>query len=112
MTSFLHPCPHCQRHIRTDESHCPFCQSAVAGAFDEVPSPRLPTRRLSRAALLTLGTMAASTPLSACAGDDGDGDNTGGTGGMGATTDGEGSGGDDTSTGPVYGIAPRAERMA
>ncbi len=97
MTNPLHPCPHCQRHIRANESSCPFCDGETAGAFDHLAQPRLPTRRLSRAALLALGTMAASVPLSACAGED-DGENSTGTGGINATTDGEGAGGSEMST--------------
>lgn len=111
MTAFLHPCPHCQRHIRTDETSCPFCDADVAGAFDAVPAPRLPTARLSRAALLALGTVVSSIPLTACAGDDDQGENTAAGGAMSAGTGGTeatggasvgGSGGDQGVA--VYGV--------
>lgn len=92
MTASLHPCSSCARHILSTEAACPFCGHAAAAA---VPTRSLPRGRLSRAALIALGTIAAS-PAAACAGDveeagDGDGDmmgdgdapNTGGTSGDG-----------------------------
>jgi hypothetical protein len=69
-------CQGCNRHVRSAETHCPFCNAAVTAA----PRPLLPpeTRRLSRAALL----VAASLAMTACGGgtpqptDPNDGTNT------------------------------------
>jgi len=110
MTAFLQPCPHCQRHIRTNETSCPFCDTDVSGAFDGVPAPRLPAGRLSRAALLALGTVVSSVPLTACASDDNQGENTAAGGGMNAGTGGvDATGGETAGTGgdqsvAVYGV--------
>ena len=116
MNAFLHPCPSCQRHVRTDEAACPFCAVNLQGAFAGVAPPRLPPRRMSRAALLALGTMVSATPLTACGGEAEDDStmNTGGSGADMATGGAEnmGTGGDGT-TQPVYGAVPTggAENM-
>ncbi len=47
--SSLHPCQHCQRHIRASESACPFC------------SARVGSRPLAKAALLATALAGAST---------------------------------------------------
>jgi hypothetical protein len=44
------------------ESTCPFCSSALGEAFRATPARRAPRDRLTRAALLALGTGVALTP--------------------------------------------------
>src|SRR5688572_21457303 len=53
----LHPCPHCRRHVRRDETTCPFCAQALAAP---APSPGLPAGRLTRAAVFAGATLAAT----------------------------------------------------
>jgi hypothetical protein len=66
MATPLRPCPGCLRHVRATEPACPFCRQGLDGAFRSVPSPRAPTRRLTRAALFALG--ATGLAASACGG--------------------------------------------
>lgn len=104
MTSSLHPCPACQRHILSTEKSCPFC--ATETDFSEEKVKLLPTRRMSRAALVALSTLAAAAPAAACGGDTDDRDAPGdGDGDMSGDGDGDMSGdGDGDAVGPVYGI--------
>lgn len=51
----LGPCPSCRRHVRVTEHTCPFCGAAVAAEA----SPGL-TKRLSRAAIVALSTIAVA----------------------------------------------------
>jgi hypothetical protein len=53
----LVPCPACSRHVRSDESTCPFCHAAINALGGSAPAR--PSGRLSRAALFALGTGAA-----------------------------------------------------
>ena len=55
----LELCPGCERHIRSDESACPFCQQTVAFTCT---GPCHGERALSRAAVVFLGAAA----LTAC----------------------------------------------
>lgn len=105
MTTALHPCPSCSRHIWTSETVCPFCSAAVSGRLS-APVRSTAGGRLSRAALLAASTLVAS-PL-ACGGST-DSDEEGGSGGQGSDSGGaqgsgasQGSGGDDNMA-PVYG---------
>ncbi|MGZ3423644.1 MAG: hypothetical protein ACXVEF_29720 [Polyangiales bacterium] len=52
----LGPCSSCRRHVRTDERVCPFCGSAVAGLAVKSGV----TQRMSRAAIVALGTIAVA----------------------------------------------------
>jgi hypothetical protein len=56
----LEPCPSCQRHVRTDESRCPFCAADIAQPLAALPKRKLPDQRLSRAALMTFGIAASA----------------------------------------------------
>jgi hypothetical protein len=47
-------CPACNRHVRAAETHCPFCDAAQPDRT-VAPDPRLPRKRLGRAALMTAG---------------------------------------------------------
>jgi endogenous inhibitor of DNA gyrase (YacG/DUF329 family) len=39
--SALVPCPGCNRHVKADETTCPFCQAAVArGTSDAAPDAK------------------------------------------------------------------------
>lgn len=65
--SHLVPCVSCARHVRASERACPFCGAGVPSALRDSPRPRAPTARLSRAALMALGTGAAAL-ATACGG--------------------------------------------
>lgn len=53
-TRFI-PCPACARHVRQGDEACPFCGAKPSPANEL----RLPSARLSRAALLALGAAGA-----------------------------------------------------
>ena len=54
--SSLVPCPGCNRHVRSDETSCPFCQAALAPRQPCVGGCSGPTAaRLGRAALVAAG---------------------------------------------------------
>jgi hypothetical protein len=84
MTARLLACPACARHVRVDETRCPFCRVALPGDFGAGPAPVPPPRGLSRAELRRFKTRAsaglvgrslavASTLLAAgCSSSDGD----------------------------------------
>lgn len=61
-TMSLLACPKCNRHVRTSELACPFCCSDIADATAIAVVSPVPTKRLSRAALLALaaGGMGAA----------------------------------------------------
>ena len=98
MSAHLVPCPSCSRHVRSSESACPFCASALAPSAG--PAPRSPGQRLSRAALFALGASAAA--VAACAGSTTPlyGAPAGDSGALDGTPDGE------QQTQPPYGIPP------
>ena len=50
----LAPCPACNRHVRAAETSCPFCDAAQPDRTLD-GDPRLPRKRLGRAALMTAG---------------------------------------------------------
>lgn len=52
----LRPCHACARHVRSTESACPFCAAALVPDVADPPSVEGP--RLSRAAMLLLGSAA------------------------------------------------------
>jgi hypothetical protein len=60
-------CPSCLRHVRVTEDTCPFCAGAVPASFRNLPAPRPPTRRLSRAALYAFGATSIGL-VTACSG--------------------------------------------
>jgi hypothetical protein len=56
--SALVPCPGCNRHVKSDETNCPFCQAAVAPVASESCSGRCARpfpSRLASAALVAAG---------------------------------------------------------
>lgn len=68
--SELHPCPECQRHIRKNETQCPFCAASVS--LGHLPAHVLPRNRLSRAATFAFGaTVVGATALVGCEDDGG-----------------------------------------
>ncbi len=99
MAPTLHPCAACSRHVLSSEESCPFCGSALSPG--SAPKRPLPKRRMSRAALVAFGTLAAS-PQIACGGAAEDDSNQGDRDSSG---DGDMAGDGDTAA-PVYGIAP------
>ncbi|MBX3230196.1 MAG: hypothetical protein KIT84_24810 [Labilithrix sp.] len=67
----LVPCPSCARHVKSSESACPFCSSALSGAMmKRTPSAQ---RRLERLAAFTFAATLAVTGC-AVAGDESDTD--------------------------------------
>lgn len=76
----LHPCPDCERHVRSDETTCPFCDAALGSmASSHKRSPG----RLARAALFAGATMLGTACGGEAANDEeevdvGDGDVTNG----------------------------------
>jgi hypothetical protein len=59
-------CPSCTRHVRVDESACPFCGTAFGATLHAIPRSRTPDLRLGRAALyaLSAGTMTLAAACS------------------------------------------------
>ena len=53
--SALVPCPGCNRHLKSDETTCPFCQAAVAPGSCAGRCARPSTTRLASAALVAAG---------------------------------------------------------
>jgi hypothetical protein len=55
----LAPCPGCGRHVKSDETACPFCLAALAPAVDagacQGPCSGHAAPRLGRAALMVAG---------------------------------------------------------
>ena len=79
----LSPCSSCNRHVRVEETRCPFCAAALPGraSVERV----LPRGRLSRATLIAAGaTLAGLSACSSSSSGSGDG-GTGGTAGSAAT---------------------------
>jgi hypothetical protein len=60
-------CPSCLRHVRVTEDACPFCASGIPASFRDLPMPRPPARRLSRAALYAFGATTIGL-ATACSG--------------------------------------------
>ncbi len=67
MTTRLHPCPSCARHIRVTEKACPFCDSALVEWTPQAKVVRLPAR-LTRAAILFASATATTTAATSCGG--------------------------------------------
>jgi len=88
--SHLVSCAACARHVRASEAACPFCGAELPRSLREARPPRPPAMRLGRAALMAIGTGAA-TIATACGGNVGTSGDAGG-GGM--------------STEPPYGATP------
>lgn len=108
----LVPCPACTRHVRVSESACPFCDAALD--LGHIPEPALPTRRLSRVALVA---FTSSLALGACGGNTDSDDGSGSGGVAGASSGGSNSGGDSGSGGfgnsaTLYGLPPPEEDAA
>ena len=121
--SHLAPCPSCKRHVRVNESTCPFCKSELDLA--SVPAPVVPRSRLGRAATFAFGaTLVGAGAIASCSDEDtgtrrrGEGgsagsgatggSNNGGTAGQGGSAGSSGAGGTpgDGGTVPVYGAPP------
>jgi len=56
----LEPCPSCDRHVRIDETVCPFCAASIETAMAAASPRALPDRRLGRAALVSFGLSVAA----------------------------------------------------
>jgi hypothetical protein len=54
MTALV-PCPGCNRHVKSDDTTCPFCQAAVASAPCSGRCARPSVPRLASAALVAAG---------------------------------------------------------
>jgi hypothetical protein len=68
--SHLATYPSCAHHVRVSESTCPFCRSALSGAFKGTQAGQAPRERLTRAALYALGTAVLALVVGACGSDD------------------------------------------
>ena len=106
----LHLCPSCARHVRTNESSCPFCATALEASSDAPKNVAPLARGLTRAAIL----FAGATTIAGCGGET--------SGSSGASSSGASSSGSSgatsssgassssssgaTSTVAVYGPAP------
>lgn len=62
--SSLVTCPECSRHLRTNETACPFCQADVADAIASAVPRLMPVAGMSRAAMMAFA--AASLGAAAC----------------------------------------------
>ena len=110
-TAHLRACPACARHVRVTELACPFCGVALEAAFRGAPAPVPLSVRLSRAALVALGsgTLSLAAACGAATGellplsgvDAGEGDT-----GASESPDAATGGFDAASIAPPYGIAP------
>jgi hypothetical protein len=104
----LVPCPRCERHVRTDESACPFCSAALPSNLAARAIPGA-TQRLSRAAAFLFGaslTVAGcGSEISTGAGSGGGSDPTGSSSDSSAASGGMTDAGPDDDGGnvPLYG---------
>jgi hypothetical protein len=60
MPSFV-PCPACSRHVRLEESSCPFCSAALPLSIARARPVVDPSKRMGRAAMFAVGAAVAST---------------------------------------------------
>lgn len=60
-------CPECQRHLRSNETTCPFCGADVRDAMSHLAPRAIPMERLGRTALLAFA--AANLGVAACGGE-------------------------------------------
>ncbi len=65
------PCSGCARHVRATDSLCPFCGEALPLSLRQ-RAPRVPTKRLGRAATIAFGAALAASACSDGTGDDRD----------------------------------------
>jgi hypothetical protein len=61
-------CPGCDRHVRTNETACPFCQADIADAISRAMPRPVPMAGMSRTAMMAFA--AASLGAAACSGKD------------------------------------------
>lgn len=61
----MRPCPACDRHVKTSDTSCPFCATALPDGFDAFAYPTT-NKRMSRAAIAAFGAISASLALTAC----------------------------------------------
>jgi hypothetical protein len=64
---FLRPCSGCNRHVRSEEARCPFCDAEIAAVLR--PSP-VPSGRIGRAALMAFGAALATASIAGCKGEE------------------------------------------
>jgi endogenous inhibitor of DNA gyrase (YacG/DUF329 family) len=92
--SQLVKCTSCARHVRLSETSCPFCAAPLdvgeRAASAQAVAAGLPSRRMSRAALLAIGLGVIAPITSACSSDD--------------STDNGDDAGHDGSVTPAYGL--------
>jgi len=69
----LRPCTGCLRHVRIDETRCPFCEAALPAA---APVPMISEARIGRAARMALGAAMATASLTGCTRSGSDADTT------------------------------------
>jgi hypothetical protein len=90
----LRPCTACHRHVRRNETNCPFCDADLATAADG--SLKVPGTPLTRAAII----FGAATVVAACTSGGPD------TPGPSSSSGGSSSGNTSSSSGaaPAYGV--------
>jgi hypothetical protein len=54
----LRPCPACERHVRSSEPHCPFCEAELPSAVVWLSASN---QRLGRAAAFVAGAALVAT---------------------------------------------------
>jgi hypothetical protein len=60
MSTFLHPCPSCTRHVKSTDTTCPFCTASLPPGF--APARRVkvvPHHQITRAAIAFAGVTTA-----------------------------------------------------
>src|SRR5690242_16597069 len=92
----LRPCTECQRHVRGDESRCPFCDAELAFAPPAGNANKASGTPLTRAAII----FGAATVVAACTSGGPD------TPGQTSSSGGSSSGNTSSSSGaaPAYGV--------
>ncbi len=83
----LIPCPHCDRHVRSQETSCPFCRAALP-VIAAVPVSRALLRSPSRAAAFALRTALVVAPVTVACGAEGSAERDAGVRSGGARSDG------------------------
>ncbi len=60
MGASLEPCPSCARHVRVDETSCPFCSATMPEGFGARSTAAPEGPALTRAAILFVGAAAVA----------------------------------------------------
>jgi hypothetical protein len=69
MIAHLEPCPTCRRHIRADESRCPFCDVIVPSSIANAPRPATVSAAMGSSQKFAYRALAAGAIVTACGGE-------------------------------------------